>query len=65
MTDNFWKNISRYPSFFISSIIGLILIILKPINNLFKNSKQKVILFGIVIIFVIIIYLTIRNMSNI
>jgi hypothetical protein len=34
--NDFWNNISRYPRFFISSLIGLILIILSPFRNLFS-----------------------------
>lgn len=39
--DEFWKNIIRYPRFFISSLAGLILIILRPIINLFKVKSSK------------------------
>jgi len=50
--DEFWKNIIRYPRFFISSLAGLILIILKPIISLFKvkASKPGVILLKIALI---------------
>jgi hypothetical protein len=34
--DNFWENLRRYPSFFISSFTGLILVILTPFKKLFK-----------------------------
>jgi hypothetical protein len=37
----FWENIIRYPRFFISSLVGLILIILRPIINLFKVKSSK------------------------
>ena len=40
--NDFWKNISRYPRFFISSLIGLILIILTPFKNLFKVKKFRI-----------------------
>jgi hypothetical protein len=39
--DEFWENIIRYPRFFISSLAGLILIILRPIINLFKVKSSK------------------------
>ena len=42
--DNFWKNIVRYPRFFISSLVGLILVILMPIKNLFKIKKLRIVL---------------------
>ena len=42
--NNFWTNILRYPRFFISSLVGLILIILTPFRNLFKVPKLRIIL---------------------
>lgn len=42
--NNFWTNILRYPRFFISSLVGLILIIITPFRNLFKIPKLRIIL---------------------
>jgi hypothetical protein len=39
--NDFWNNISRYPRFFISSLAGLILVILAPFKNLFKIKKFR------------------------
>nr|YP_009029469.1 hypothetical protein [Lithodesmium undulatum]AGH29000.1 hypothetical protein [Lithodesmium undulatum] len=39
--NNFWTNVLRYPRFFISSLAGLILVILTPFRNLFKTSKLR------------------------
>jgi hypothetical protein len=50
--NDFWNNIARYPRFFISSLIGLILIILSPFRNLFKIPRLRVIL--IISIFLLI-----------
>ncbi len=60
--NNFWINIVRYPRFFVSSLLGLILIILKPFKNLFKIPKLRgfVILFSL--IFVISLYSIIKQM---
>jgi hypothetical protein len=60
--NNFWTNIVRYPRFFISSMIGLILIILNPFKNLFKTPKLRwfVILFSL--IFIVSLYFVIRKM---
>ena len=48
---DFWNNISRYPRFFISSLVGLILVIIAPIRNFFKIPLFRLIgiasLFGI------------------
>ena len=40
--DNFWENLRRYPSFFISSFTGLILVILTPFKKLFKIPKLRI-----------------------
>jgi hypothetical protein len=42
--NDFWTNISRYPRFFISSLAGLILVILAPFRNLFKIKKFRILL---------------------
>ena len=63
--NNFWSNIVRYPRFFISSMIGLILIILTPFRNLFKIKKLR---FLIPIIFLLTIgtlYLILLNILHI
>ena len=60
--NDFWTNISRYPRFFISSVLGLALIIVTPFRNLFKIPKLR----GILIIFVFVIigllYLILKSM---
>ncbi len=60
--NDFWNNISRYPRFFVSSLAGLILVILAPFRNLFKIPKLRVILIISFLVFVILLYLIIRNM---
>jgi hypothetical protein len=51
--NNFWTNILRYPRFFISSLIGLILVILTPFRNLFKIPKLRVfVIISIILILV-------------
>jgi len=60
--NNFWTNITRYPRFFISSMIGLILIILTPFRNLFKIAKLRWFLILFSLIFIISLYLILRNM---
>jgi hypothetical protein len=49
--NDFWNNISRYPRFFISSLIGLILVIIAPFRNLFKIPRLRI--FGTIGILVI------------
>jgi hypothetical protein len=49
--NDFWNNISRYPRFFISSLVGLILIIITPFRNLLKIPRLRFI--GLVMILVL------------
>ena len=60
--NNFWTNIIRYPRFFISSMIGLILVILTPFRNLFKTPKLRLFLILFTLVFIISLYFIIRNM---
>jgi predicted ferric reductase len=60
--DNFWKNIIRYPTFFISSLIGLILVILMPINNLFKIRKLRIIIIITISLVLLTLYFTLSDM---
>jgi len=46
---DFWNNIVRYPRFFISSMLGLIVVILSTFKSLF-NIKQFGYLFPILLI---------------
>jgi len=62
--NDFWKNISRYPRFFISSLIGLILVILTPLRNLFKIKKFRFFLPIIFILFLGILYQILTTMTG-
>ena len=60
--NEFWTNIFRYPRFFISSLIGLVLVILTPIKNLFKISKLRTFLILFILIFILSLYTILKNM---
>jgi hypothetical protein len=60
--DSFWKNIIRYPRFFISSLVGLILVILTPIKNLFKVRKLRIVLVIALCLVFSSLYFILRNM---
>jgi hypothetical protein len=63
--NDFWNNISRYPRFFISSLAGLILVILAPLRNLFKIKSFRILLPIFILLFLIFMYLIIRSMIGI
>jgi len=60
--NNFWTNILRYPRFFVSSLIGLILVILTPFKNLFKIPKLRIFLILFLLLFSISLYFILINM---
>ena len=60
---DFWTNISRYPRFFISSLAGLILVIITPFRNLLKIKKLRILFPLIIIGFLISLYLILVNMT--
>jgi hypothetical protein len=61
--NNFWNNVLRYPRFFISSVAGLIIVILKPIKNLFKIRKLRFFLVIFLLLFIAILSGVIVNMT--
>ena len=62
--NDFWNNVSRYPRFFISSLAGLILVILAPFKNLFKIKKLRFLLIVGFILFIATLYIIISNMTG-
>ena len=60
--NDFWNNVSRYPRFFISSLAGLILVILAPFKNLFKIKKLRFFVILGFVLFLGILYTIIINM---
>jgi hypothetical protein len=61
---NFWNNISRYPRFFISSMVGLILVILAPIKNLLKVPKLRILLSVVFVGFMTLLYWILQTMTG-
>ena len=62
--NSFWTNILRYPRFFISSLAGLILVILTPIRNLFKIPKLRIFLVISIILVFLGLYFVLVNMTG-
>ena len=60
--NDFWNNISRYPRFFISSLAGLILVIISPFKNLFKIKKLRIFVILAFVLFIVILYTILVNM---
>ena len=62
--NDFWTNVSRYPRFFISSLAGLILIILTPFRNLLKIKRFRIILPIVLILFLGSLYFILISMTG-
>ena len=62
--NDFWNNISRYPRFFISSVLGLALVIITPFRNLFKISKLRILLIILFLTMIGLLYVTLKNMTG-
>lgn len=53
---NLWNNLLRYPKFFISSMIGLILIIITPFIKIFKEFKNKTFIISFILLLLISLF---------
>ena len=52
---NFWENISRYPRFFISAMVGLVLILTTPFQTLLRTRLGNLVFvtgFSILLLFI-------------
>jgi Protein of unknown function (DUF751) len=61
---NFWDNLLRYPRFFISSMIGLFLVLLTPIIRVSKEIPNKKLLFLFFLSLVISLLWVLNQMIN-
>jgi hypothetical protein len=60
--NNFWENILRYPRFFISSLAGLILVLLSPLKNFLRTTKSRIFLSLFIISFFISLFIILKSM---
>lgn len=61
---NFWDNLLRYPRFFISSMIGLFLVLIMPIIKIAKEIPNKKILFGLFLVSFLTLAWILNQMLN-
>lgn len=56
----FWKNVSQFPRFFITSLLGLVFILLSPVLQQAKKSKLNkllTVLFFVTLVFALFMIL--------
>ncbi|MBE9182601.1 DUF751 family protein [Oculatella sp. LEGE 06141] len=60
--EEFWTNISRYPRYFISITLGILLSLASPLLPLFKRPSTAIAAVGLIISAVIFVGFTLRAM---
>lgn len=60
----FWDNLLRYPRFFISSMIGLILVLINPLIVLLKKFDDKKLIYIFFISVLIALFCILKEMLN-
>ncbi|CAM9111918.1 unnamed protein product [Chrysoparadoxa australica] len=58
----FWENVGKFVKFFISSMIGLILILIQPVIRLYKEVPNKIFVFLFLGLFISGIGFTLKEM---
>jgi hypothetical protein len=61
---NFWDNLLRFPRFFISSMIGLFLVLITPIIRLSKEMPNKKVIFILLFLSLGSIFWILNQMIN-
>nr|YP_009257610.1 conserved hypothetical plastid protein Ycf33 [Coeloseira compressa]ANH09693.1 conserved hypothetical plastid protein Ycf33 [Coeloseira compressa] len=62
---SFWKNLNRFPRFFISTIIGFFLTTFTPIIKLLKNKNKRYFLTILLLLIIAFLSKTIELMLDI
>lgn len=60
--DGFWENVSRYPRYFVSIILGIFFVLFGWLKPLFKNPVTSIAVVGFFIAGLTFITLTLRAM---
>lgn len=60
----FWENVLRFPRFFISSMLGLVFIIIGPFLNLLRRPQTAILFVVIILSSLIFISLTLKAMLS-
>ncbi len=62
MFDGFWDNISRYPRYFVTIILGVFLNAVAPLAPLFKRPVTAIALISLLFGLIIFVIFTLRAM---
>lgn len=61
---DFWDNLLRYPRFFLSSMLGLVLVLTNPLFRISKEIQNKRLLFSLFLISALILVWILVLMTN-
>ncbi len=62
MFDGFWDNISRYPRYFITILLGVVLNAFAPLAPLFQRPATAIALVSLLVGFITFVVFTLRAM---
>lgn len=62
MFDGFWENVSRYPRYFVTIVLGIFLNALSPLTPLFKRPTTAIAIAGTFIGLSLFVFFTLRAM---
>ena len=60
--DDFWQNVSRYPRYMVSLILGIFFFFWEQVKPLLKNPVTATALFGLIFGSVFFLYFTLKAM---
>jgi hypothetical protein len=60
--EGFWENVSRYPRYMISLILGIFFFLWEQLKPLFKNPVTGIALLGLILGSFAFVYFTLRAM---
>lgn len=60
--NDFWQNVSRYPRFFVTIILGIFFVVAKPIVPLFQRPATAIALTGVLLSGFVFLFFTLRAM---
>ncbi len=63
--DGFWENVSRYPRYMLSLILGIFFFLGEQLKSLFKNPLTAVAVIGLIIGTFSFLYFTLQAMLGI
>ena len=60
--DDFWQNVSRYPRYMVSLILGIFLFFWEQLKPFLKNPVTATALFGLIVGSILFFYFTLKAM---